>query len=88
MIRRIPKNIFDAIFLVGHDEDFFDVVPAKPTHHAPGSLEKLEVMRKRVTRGESLWHPDDAAVVATLEQSKAMQSHLAKTLYKNRKKRW
>lgn len=34
--------------------------PAKPTHHPPGSWEKLKVMCERFDRGESLFHPGDA----------------------------
>ena len=34
--------------------------PAKlATAASPGSHEKLEILRARVERGESLWHPSD-----------------------------
>lgn len=31
----------------------------KPTHHAPCSVEKVDVMAARLARGEALFHPDD-----------------------------
>ena len=33
--------------------------PKRPTGAMPGSLEKVEVLRERVERGEYLWHADD-----------------------------
>ena len=44
---------------LGHDEDFSPRPASEATHHRPGSLGKIEVMRLRVERGESLWHPQD-----------------------------
>ena len=35
------------------------VTPSEPTQAKPGSPEKIEVMRQRVERGESPFHPDD-----------------------------
>lgn len=35
-------------------------MPAFPTHHYPGSIEKLDVMASRLLRNESLFHPGDA----------------------------
>jgi hypothetical protein len=35
-------------------------LPAEPTDAPPGTPEKVEVMRERVTRLESPFHPDDA----------------------------
>lgn len=34
--------------------------PAHPTPHEPGTALKVEVMRMRAARGESLFHADDA----------------------------
>jgi len=34
---------------------------SKPTPHSPGSPEKIEVMIRRVERGERIFHPDDCA---------------------------
>jgi hypothetical protein len=33
--------------------------PGKPTRHAPGSDEKIIILRQRFLRGEALFHPDD-----------------------------
>lgn len=33
--------------------------PAEPTEASPGSLEKIRVMRERLERGESCFHPGD-----------------------------
>lgn len=30
-----------------------------PTNAMPGSQEKIEVLARRIERGEELWHPDD-----------------------------
>lgn len=35
-------------------------MPESPTQYAPGSDEKMEVMRQRVERGEMPHHPKDA----------------------------
>lgn len=52
-------NIFQEILRKGHDEDF-EPSPAKfSTGELPGSQGKIEVLRRRVELGESLWHPDD-----------------------------
>lgn len=41
---------------------FFEPKPAsQPTSARPGSSEKIEILRERVSMGESLWHPDDNA---------------------------
>lgn len=55
------KNVFEAILRYGHDEDF---VPNEengfsPTDAPAGSAEKIEVLRKRVERGQPLWHNTD-----------------------------
>jgi hypothetical protein len=34
-------------------------LPAAPTAAVAGSLEKIEILRQRAERGESLWHPED-----------------------------
>jgi len=56
-----------ASFLVDDapDPDEIDestLTPARaPTHHKPGSLGKVEELRRRVAAGEYLWHPNDEA---------------------------
>lgn len=37
--------------------------PAEATDAAPGTPEKVEVLRRRVERGEGLWHEGDAGVI-------------------------
>ena len=64
----MSKNIFNAILLVGHDEDFFEVAALQPTDHPPGSVGKVEAMRERVERGQSPFHPDDSHIHATHDQ--------------------
>jgi hypothetical protein len=62
-IRKDPDkivNVMDALAQVGHDEDFQDRPASMPTNEPPGSREKIEVMRGRVERGESLWNEMDA----------------------------
>lgn len=36
--------------------------PKRKTNARPGSLEKIEVMRKRLERGEAVHHPKDATI--------------------------
>jgi DNA-binding HxlR family transcriptional regulator len=58
-IEENQHNIFVELIERGHDEDFIDREPAESTSAAPGSPEKVEVMRRRVERGEALCHPCD-----------------------------
>ncbi len=39
-------------------------LPAEPTLASPGTAEKVEVMRGRAERKESLFHPEDAPMDA------------------------
>ncbi|MGI9519728.1 MAG: hypothetical protein ACR2NP_21925 [Pirellulaceae bacterium] len=55
------NNVFEAILKYGHDEDFvprdgdgFDCTDAPA-----GSDAKIEALRKRVERGQPLWHNAD-----------------------------
>jgi len=87
---RIPKTIFEAIFLVGHDEDFWAPEPELPTDAPPGSIEKIDVFRERLLRGESLWHPDDNRTCATKEQQSQsdgiVKDRLKQGIYSKRQK--
>lgn len=40
-------------------EPWMGKLPAVPTDALPGTPEKVEVMARRVARGESCFHPDD-----------------------------
>lgn len=54
-------SVFDALSRYGHDEDFEGVQSEgfAPTSALPGSMEKLNVMRRRVENGQPLYHEDD-----------------------------
>jgi hypothetical protein len=64
-----PDNVFKALIVYGHDEDFVDREPAESTHYPPGSQGKVEVMAARVGRGESPYHPNDVKVGASGHES-------------------
>jgi hypothetical protein len=52
-------NVFRAIAVYGHDEDFDDKIPDYGTSALCGSEDKIETMRRRVEQGLSPYHPDD-----------------------------
>lgn len=56
-----PANIFRAIIEVGHDEDFIPRGDYRfiATGAAPGSQEKIEILKRRVELGYPLWHKHD-----------------------------
>ncbi len=56
-----PRNLFEAIIQYGHDEDWTPKGDHRfvGTGAAPGSEEKIEVLRRRVELGFPLWHKDD-----------------------------
>jgi len=55
------QNVFEAILKYGHDEDFIAVESEqfRPTRAPAGSRAKIDALRKRVERGDPLWHDDD-----------------------------
>jgi hypothetical protein len=55
------ENVFEAIDQDGHDENFVpsDGSDFSPTDAAPGSNEKIELLRKRIAMGRPLWHDGD-----------------------------
>jgi len=65
-----------TIFLLANDEarDFDPPEPSCRTDYPAGSIQKIDVFRQRLERGESLFHPDDQKAIATLEQQ--MQAKL------------
>lgn len=67
-------TLFSKILTVGNDHNFEPDKKPEPTDAAPGSLEKLEVFVQRLLRGEELYHEEDAAVLATVEQSCGMRN--------------
>ena len=55
------NNVFEAILKYGHDEDF-SPVPGdefEPTDAPAGSEAKIQRLRRRVERGQPLWHESD-----------------------------
>ena len=64
---------FGHLLSRGHDYDFEPIAKPEPTDAAPGSLEKLEVLARRLLRGEELYHEEDQPVLATIEQSYEMR---------------
>jgi hypothetical protein len=52
----------DRFDLIEHD-----VLDVSPTLHPPGSIDKIDAMRKRVERGYSPFHPEDESIMATIE---------------------
>jgi hypothetical protein len=56
-------NVFDAILQFGHDEDYKPRMGEdfRPTDAPAGSVEKLNVLARRIELGLPLWHPDDRA---------------------------
>ena len=57
-----PRTVHTDLDTLGHDEDFEPQPAAERTAARPGSPEKIEVMRRRVARGEALFHPDDEPI--------------------------
>jgi hypothetical protein len=69
------KTLYEALSVYGHDEDFEPLnFSSSPEYHGtkygPGSLEKIEVMRRRVEVGLPLWHQDDAKVCSRTSSDK------------------
>ncbi len=83
-IRREDDSVYGALMRVGHDEDFEPSRLPEPTDAPPGSLEKLLLLTKRVIRGEVLHHPEDNAVLATVEQQSEMTKFAIKEARKYR----
>lgn len=55
-----PRNTFEAIALLGHDEDFRASGEGEPCDYPPGSAEKVEAMAQRVLLGQDLHSDGDA----------------------------
>ena len=59
--RQDCENVMEAILKYGHDEDFEGFANSTffATDAPAGSQEKIEILRRRVERGQPLWHDDD-----------------------------
>jgi hypothetical protein len=55
------RNVFKAIAMFGHDEDFSPVEndEFEKTEAPAGSSEKLRILAARVEQGLPLWHEED-----------------------------
>jgi hypothetical protein len=62
------RTVFEAILKYGHDEDFEPEVDDNfhPTDAPAGSAEKIEILRRRVDRGQPLFHKLDRVDYAGL----------------------
>jgi hypothetical protein len=65
------RNLFETIEQTGNDEGFesCESPSFQGTAAAPGSLEKIEILRLRVELGLPLWHPADRNDLAGLATS-------------------
>jgi len=55
-VKKNITNVFEAILEYGHDEDFGDF---SATDAPAGSDEKIQALRRRVLKGQPLWHEED-----------------------------
>ena len=53
------KNVYEHLKLHGDDQEFEPTRKPKPTRVAPGSDDKVMLLRRRVELGEELWHDQD-----------------------------
>ncbi len=51
-----PVNVFDYIKAFGVDEGFKPTKLPTPTAAAPGSIEKMDVLKQRLENGEEMFH--------------------------------
>lgn len=59
MVNPKQLTLHDAIIIYGSDVGFEPSVNAVPTDAPPGSPEKLEILRERISRGETLFTGGD-----------------------------
>ena len=59
----VPTTLFEALLLNDSGDETFTERPCSPTTARPGSDEKIEVLSKRVERGQWLHHDDDVQIV-------------------------
>lgn len=74
---------------MNYDDPEYEPKPASsPTDHCCGSFEKVEVMRIRLEKGESLYHPDDNWVkIAMTQYEIAKMNNLGLKIIKSHLKR-
>jgi hypothetical protein len=71
------KNVFEEVRMRGNDDYFVPIECEHPCHHDPGTVEKIKTLKSRLERGEELFHPRDAKMHATYEQSIATRDYVA-----------
>ena len=69
-------SVFDAIRLLGHDEDFAPRKECQPTGTLRGTIERMQVMRTRAENGETLEHPNDETLWGSDEQHEACRDYV------------
>ncbi|REJ70454.1 MAG: hypothetical protein DWQ31_01010 [Planctomycetota bacterium] len=55
------RNVFEAISMFGHDEDFapLETDEFTSTEAPAGSPEKIDILAERIEQGLPLWHDED-----------------------------
>lgn len=66
--RRSEKTVFIHIARRGDDEEFVPVEALQPTGHPHGTIERVEVMRRRIEAGQELFHPLDETRCGTFDE--------------------
>lgn len=68
-------NVFDWVEKYGDEEEFEPRETTDCCLSPAGSEAKVEVLKQRVLRGESLWHEDDVVTWERFDQTKVRRSH-------------
>lgn len=55
----IDQRSLAALFEIMFPEEFRETTPPQPTHTWPGQPDRIATYRRRVTKGQSLWHQSD-----------------------------
>ena len=67
------RTVFTDLKRLMHDEDFQPIagIDFESTGAQPGSSDKIEVMRTRVSDGQPLWHENDPIHEITSQETRA-----------------
>lgn len=65
----MQNTIFEAIRKYGHDEDYEPLSECLPTAARPGSIEKIDILAKRLEAGQELWHEGDQCMACIVSES-------------------
>lgn len=80
----VPENVFEAIHHQLGEFNFEPVRDTTPTEACPGSIDKVEVLKKRIQNGEPLWHEQDKYDYEGVEHSKVRVQQTGKI----KRKKW